>query len=80
MLKDKDIVVENKDKDVVMEDRDALVEHKDKVYKCGDCMRIVYLMEAGRGKDLECCDKKMNVLSDKEMKPYHPRFPKPGSP
>jgi hypothetical protein len=73
-------MLEDKDKIVVSENDEELSEHKDKVYKCGDCMRIVYLMEAGHGKDIECCDKKMRVLSAKEMKPYHPRFPKPGSP
>jgi desulfoferrodoxin-like iron-binding protein len=68
------------DKDRVLEDKDPMTEHKDRLYKCDNCMRIVYLMEAGRGKDIECCDKKMGVMSEKEMKPYHPRFLTPGSP
>ena len=57
-----------------------MAEDKEQVYKCDDCQKIVYLMEAGRGKDLKCCDKHMRELSDKEKEPYHPRFPRPGAP
>ncbi len=57
-----------------------MAEHQDRVFKCDDCKRIVYLMEAGRGKQLKCCDKEMRELTKEETAPYHPRFPKPGSP
>lgn len=63
-----------------MEEEKGKVEEKDTVYECGDCKKIVYLMEAGRGENLACCDNKMRKLSEEEKKPYHPRFPKPGSP
>lgn len=57
-----------------------MAEHQDILYKCDDCRKIVYLMEAGRGKDLKCCDQHMRELSTQEKEPYHPRFPRPGAP
>ncbi len=57
-----------------------MAENQDRVFKCDNCKRIVYFMEAGKGKDLKCCDKSMRELSEKDKAPYHPRFPKPGSP
>ena len=53
-------------------------EHQ--MYKCDNCMRIVYNMEVGRGGELKCCDEKMKEMSDQEKEPYHPPFFKPGSP
>jgi desulfoferrodoxin-like iron-binding protein len=50
------------------------------LYKCGNCGKIVYLMEAGFGKELKCCDQQMKEMTEEEKKPYHPRFPKPGAP
>lgn len=50
------------------------------LYKCDNCKRIIYNMETGRGGDLKCCDEAMKEMSEVEKKPYHPRFPKPGSP
>lgn len=57
-----------------------MAENTDTVYKCDDCQKIVYLMEAGRGKDLKCCDQHMREMSTQEKEPYHPRFPRPGAP
>ncbi len=57
------------------------------IYQCGDCKKTVYLMEAGFGDKLKCCDKMMEEMSpaDKEKyladkEPHHPRYPKPGAP
>ena len=57
-------------------------EKKDKnqMYQCGNCQRIVYSMEAGRGGQLKCCDQHMKEMSEEEKKPYHPGFPRPGAP
>ena len=57
-----------------------MAENEDRVFKCDECQKTVYLMEAGRGKELKCCDKNMRELSEQEKKPYHPRFVRPGSP
>lgn len=55
-------------------------EEQHQMYKCGNCQRIVYLMEAGKGGQLKCCEREMEQMSEEDKKPYHPRFPKPGSP
>jgi hypothetical protein len=60
------------------EKKDQEKEHP--VYKCGNCMRIVYSMETGKGGVLKCCDEKMKEMSKEERKPYHPGFITPGSP
>ena len=57
-----------------------MTEEQDKMYQCDECRKIVYLMEAGRGDQLKCCDQLMREMSDQEKKPYHPRFPRPGAP
>ncbi len=51
----------------------------DEVYKCEACGNTVFVLEGGDG-DLVCCGENMKKLTEEEMKPYHPRFPKPGSP
>lgn len=60
-----------------MEEKEQKQE-KHQMYKCGNCMKAVYLMEAGKGGELKCCDAKMKEMSDEEKMPYHPRFPQPG--
>jgi hypothetical protein len=55
-------------------------EKEHQMYQCGDCQRIVYSMETGRGGELKCCDRKMKEMSEEEKVPYHPRFLRPGSP
>lgn len=57
-----------------------MTEEQDKMYQCDECRKIVYLMEAGRGDQLKCCDQLMREMSDQEKEPYHPRFPRPGAP
>lgn len=52
----------------------------DVVYTCDDCKRAVYLLAPGTREALECCEKPMREMTEKEKEPYHPRFPKPGSP
>ncbi len=57
------------------------------MYSCGECQRIVWLMEPGSSDQLKCCDKTMQKMSEQEKKQYlrdsdilPPEFMKPGSP
>lgn len=57
------------------------------IYTCGNCQKIIYLMEPGHGEELKCCDQKMEEMSKeekekylKDKEPYHPKFTEPGAP
>jgi acetyl-CoA carboxylase beta subunit len=65
---------------MAQEQENKAQEKESSMYKCGNCMRIVYSMETGKGGVLKCCDEKMKKMSKEERKPYHPGFMKPGSP
>lgn len=53
--------------------------NKDEIYKCEICGNVVYVIEGGDG-DLVCCGEEMKLLQGKELDPYTPNIPKPGTP
>ncbi len=53
---------------------------QDVVHTCDGCKKAVFLLAPGTREALKCCDKPMREMTEKEKEPYHPRFPKLGSP
>ncbi len=56
------------------------------IYKCDQCSKTVYLLEAGFGEDLKCCDQKMREMTAEEKEQYiddvaalTPRYEVPGT-
>ena len=40
------------------------------IYKCRQCGKTVYLLEAGFGEDLKCCDQNMREMTADEKEQY----------